>query len=40
MDQRLDRIAGIALALPEAERVDVESWGHPTFRVLARRVES
>jgi predicted DNA-binding protein (MmcQ/YjbR family) len=34
MADHLDRIAQIALALPEAQRVDVEAWdGHPTFRV-------
>jgi predicted DNA-binding protein (MmcQ/YjbR family) len=28
------RLEAVALALPEAERVDVEAWdGHPTFRV-------
>jgi predicted DNA-binding protein (MmcQ/YjbR family) len=32
-----DRLERIALALPEAERVDVEAWGdHPTFRVRGK----
>jgi predicted DNA-binding protein (MmcQ/YjbR family) len=30
----LERLETIALALPEAERVDIEAWdGEPTFRV-------
>ncbi len=30
----MPRLEAAALALPEAERVDVEAWdGHPTFRV-------
>ena len=34
MADHLDRIAKIALRLPEAQRVGVEAWdGHPTFRV-------
>jgi predicted DNA-binding protein (MmcQ/YjbR family) len=33
----LERLERIALALPEAERVDVEAWGdHPTFRVRGK----
>src|SRR3954454_8866123 len=33
----LDRVQQLALALPEAERVDVEQWGdHPTFRVRGK----
>lgn len=31
------RLEAVALALPEAERVDVEAWdGHPTFRVRGK----
>ncbi|WP_344602301.1 MmcQ/YjbR family DNA-binding protein [Sporichthya brevicatena] len=31
------RLEAVALALPEAERVDIESWGdHPTFRVRGK----
>jgi predicted DNA-binding protein (MmcQ/YjbR family) len=33
----LDRVGEIALALPEAERVDIEAWdGEPTFRVRGK----
>ena len=32
-----DRLERIAMALPEAERVDIEAWGdHPTFRVRGK----
>jgi predicted DNA-binding protein (MmcQ/YjbR family) len=32
-----DRLQEIALALPEAERVDIEAWGgEPTFRVRGK----
>ena len=32
-----DRLERIAMALPEAERVDIEAWGdHPTFRVRSK----
>jgi predicted DNA-binding protein (MmcQ/YjbR family) len=35
--RNLDRVAGIALALPEAQRVDIEAWeGEPTFRVRGK----
>ena len=35
--QGMARLAAIALALPEAERVDVEAWdGEPTFRVRGK----
>ena len=31
------RLERIAMALPEAERVDIEAWGdHPTFRVRSK----
>lgn len=31
------RLEQIAMALPEAERVDIEAWGdHPTFRVRGK----
>jgi predicted DNA-binding protein (MmcQ/YjbR family) len=33
----MTRLEAVALALPEAERVDVEAWGdHPTFRVRGK----
>ena len=33
----IDRLEQIAMALPEAERVDIEAWGdHPTFRVRGK----
>ena len=33
----MPRLEAVALALPEAERVDVEAWdGHPTFRVRGK----
>jgi predicted DNA-binding protein (MmcQ/YjbR family) len=33
----MSRLETVALALPEAERVDVEAWdGHPTFRVRGK----
>ncbi len=33
----MDRLEALALALPEAQRVDIESWGdHPTFRVKGK----
>lgn len=33
----MPRLEAVALALPEAERVDVEAWdGHPTFRVRTK----
>ena len=33
----MDRLMDIALALPEAERVDIEAWdGEPTFRVRGK----
>jgi predicted DNA-binding protein (MmcQ/YjbR family) len=32
-----DRLERIAMALPEAERVDIAAWGdHPTFRVRGK----
>lgn len=34
MGKNMDRLEKIALALPEASRVDIEAWdGEPTFRV-------
>jgi predicted DNA-binding protein (MmcQ/YjbR family) len=36
-DGNMTRLQEICLALPEAERVDVEAWdGHPTFRVRGK----
>ncbi|MDQ6615389.1 MAG: MmcQ/YjbR family DNA-binding protein [Actinomycetota bacterium] len=33
----MDRLAAVALALPEARRVDIEAWDdHPTFRVRGK----
>lgn len=33
----LERIESLAMALPEAERVDIEAWeGEPTFRVRGK----
>ena len=33
----MPQLEAVALALPEAERVDVEAWdGHPTFRVRGK----
>lgn len=33
----MERLESVALALPEAERVEVEAWdGHPTFRVRGK----
>lgn len=33
----MPRLEAVALALPEAERVDIEAWdGHPTFRVRGK----
>jgi predicted DNA-binding protein (MmcQ/YjbR family) len=33
----MDRLQAIALALPEATRVDIEAWdGEPTFRVRSK----
>ena len=33
----MERLEALALALPEAVRVDVEEWGdHPTFRVRGK----
>jgi predicted DNA-binding protein (MmcQ/YjbR family) len=35
--RNFDRLERIAMALPEAERVDIEAWGdHPTFRVRGK----
>lgn len=34
MPSRLDRIRTICLGLPEA--TEVETWGHPTFRVAGK----
>jgi len=37
MAANFDRIAEMALRLPEAERVDIEAWGgEPTFRVRGK----
>lgn len=32
--QNLERVRSISLALPEAE--EIETWGHPTFRVKSK----
>jgi predicted DNA-binding protein (MmcQ/YjbR family) len=35
--KNMERLEAIALAFPEAERVDIEAWdGHPTFRVRGK----
>jgi predicted DNA-binding protein (MmcQ/YjbR family) len=35
--RNFDRLERISMALPEAERVDIEAWGdHPTFRVRGK----
>jgi predicted DNA-binding protein (MmcQ/YjbR family) len=35
-----ERFRQICLALPEAEEVFVENWGHPTFRVRGKMFAS
>jgi predicted DNA-binding protein (MmcQ/YjbR family) len=33
----MDRLEGVALGLPDAQRVDIAAWGdHPTFRVRGK----